>query len=661
MKSIKIRSITYAIDLSKIGETDYLEKVKLAITHIKSKLNENNLFVRTIRFNILTHRYDQILDQFHFLRRIEILSQIADNLEIRWFNVSFDITNETEKNIKTICNIGYEILKRFKNSFVNFLITKNKEIGAVAALHCAHTIIKASKLSSNGFDNFRMGISLNPKENTPFFPFSYALKDNCFSIAVEVARSIEEEIKSCNNESFEVIRKRLINSIGTQSQIIDGIAIDISNEIGTEYSGLDMSLAPFPDEGVSVVGILKLLGLEEIGANGSLFFTSFLTDLLKEIITRYNLKATGFNGVMYSLLEDQQLCEANNKKLLSIDSLILYSSLCGCGLDMVPVPGNILEEELASIILDVASLSIRLDKPLGVRILPIPNGFTNEYTQFDMDFLTNTRILDVKNLGCASRVFSTSYTYFAKSKFDNRIDSDDFKEAQKSIKEFWDKRAEKFSFDGSLSATNLEENNELQQDKLEIEREKIMSLIALKHTHKCLDLGCGVGAWSELLSKNVEKVVAVDYSQKMIDLAKSRLIDQGISNIEYYCNDAAKFEYDEDFDVIFISGLLLYMTDDQVDHLSIKINSYSKEGTTLIVREPTGVENRHLIINNFSEILKTKYSALYRTRNELVSIFESSGFKLKMDDNMFVDGSPLNKWRETRLRVYVFEKTKIKS
>ena len=98
----------------------------------------------------------------------------------------------------------------------------------------------------------------------------------------------------------------------------------------------------------------------------------------------------GFNGVMYSLLEDTRLGINNNAKEFSIDSLLAYSTVCGCGVDMVPVPGDIFEEELAAIMMDVAGVSAVLRKPLGVRILPIPGKHAYEFTEFAYDFLHNT-------------------------------------------------------------------------------------------------------------------------------------------------------------------------------------------------------------------------------------------------------------------------------
>ena len=143
--------------------------------------------------------------------------------------------------------------------------------------------------------------------------------------------------------------------------------------------------------------MLNYLGLNKVGSNGSLFLTSYFTNILKDVKKNNQIKTTGFNGVMYSLLEDHLLCESNNDKFLSIDQLILYSTLCACGLDMIPIPGNTLPEEIESIILDIASISSRLNKQLGVRLLPIPNKVENEFTEFDMDFISNTRILNIKN------------------------------------------------------------------------------------------------------------------------------------------------------------------------------------------------------------------------------------------------------------------------
>ena len=60
---------------------------------------------------------------------------------------------------------------------------------------------------------------------------------------------------------------------------------------------------------------------------------------------------------------------------------------------------NLSEEELAGILLDVAALAMRLDKPLTARLMPIPGARAGDLTEFDFAYFANGRVLDVKGLG----------------------------------------------------------------------------------------------------------------------------------------------------------------------------------------------------------------------------------------------------------------------
>ena len=59
----------------------------------------------------------------------------------------------------------------------------------------------------------------------------------------------------------------------------------------------------------------------------------------------------------------------------SLHELLLYSAVCGTGLDTVPLPEDVSEAELAGAYLDVAALSVALNgKPLTARLLPVPGA-----------------------------------------------------------------------------------------------------------------------------------------------------------------------------------------------------------------------------------------------------------------------------------------------
>ena len=67
-------------------------------------------------------------------------------------------------------------------------------------------------------------------------------------------------------------------------------------------------------------------------------------------------------------------------------------TLCGIGLDAIPLPGNTSTEQLAKIIGDVASLAIRLRKPLSARLLPVAGKAAGQRTEFDSPYLVNATI-----------------------------------------------------------------------------------------------------------------------------------------------------------------------------------------------------------------------------------------------------------------------------
>ena len=99
---------------------------------------------------------------------------------------------------------------------------------------------------------------------------------------------------------------------------------------------------------------------------------------------------------MFSPLEDDWLARQSGGDVLSIESLLLFSTVCGCGIDMVPLSGDIFCESLSSLISDVITLSDKLVKPLGIRVLPIPGKFPNDKTAFNHEFLSDMKILKVQ-------------------------------------------------------------------------------------------------------------------------------------------------------------------------------------------------------------------------------------------------------------------------
>ena len=118
----------------------------------------------------------------------------------------------------------------------------------------------------------------------------------------------------------------------------------------------------------SIGSALESLGIPSLGLNGSAAAAAFLAGILDE----GNWPRAGFNGLMLPVLEDTGLAGRAIEGTLTIRDLLLYSCLCGTGLDTIPLAGETTEEQIAALLLDLAAISVRLSKPLTARLMPIP-------------------------------------------------------------------------------------------------------------------------------------------------------------------------------------------------------------------------------------------------------------------------------------------------
>lgn len=227
---------------------------------------------------------------------------------------------------------------------------------------------------------------------------------------------------------------------------------------------------------------------------------------------------------------------------------------------------------------------------------------------------------------------------------------------REKIRVFWQNRAAKRLGEESYRITNLEEDDQLQQLKMEHEQRRVLEFLELTPGMIALDLAAGVGRWSLLLAERCRQVVAVEYLDSMVEGARAKARERGIGNIEFICQDVLDYRPKRRFDIVFISGLLLYLPDHEGARLARNIADYCDDGAVLFLREPAGAPVRHEIVDQYSEALQANYSALYRTRDEYLEMFARVGFELIRDEDMFEEGSPMNRWKETRLRLWLFQR-----
>jgi|TARA_B110001450_G_C17665890_1_gene499492 ubiquinone/menaquinone biosynthesis C-methylase UbiE len=223
------------------------------------------------------------------------------------------------------------------------------------------------------------------------------------------------------------------------------------------------------------------------------------------------------------------------------------------------------------------------------------------------------------------------------------------------IKNFWEAQSQKKNVSHE-SISNLEEDPGLVKLKIDAEVSKVIPLIKknLTSDNTLLDLGGGSGQWAIRFAQLLKNCTLVEFSEGMLSLAKKAAALEGNNNIEFVHCPAQDFTSEKKFDFIWISGLLIYLNDDDVNKLLQNCYEMLQPEGSLILRDGTGLGSAYQIQNQYSQILKQNYSAFYRTSDDYINLFLQNKFKLISDEDMFEAGSPLNKWEQTRLRLYQF-------
>jgi uncharacterized protein (UPF0210 family) len=256
----------------------------------------------------------------------------------------------------------------------------NASIAAAAMRAIADT-------SVDGLGNFRFAAAARVPALTPFFPVAWHYGAPAISAGLESAHLVHDAVREARHA--DEAGRRLIAHLGPALMGVERVLDGIAHDERVHYAGIDTSPAPLGS--VSIGAAIETLSGSAFGDPGTLDACATLTGAIKALPVR----ACGYCGLMLPVLEDDVLAARAAEGRFGVRELLLYSSVCGTGLDVVPIPGDTPEPSIARLLLDVAALSTRLDKPLSARLLLAPGAAPGELTTFDDPYLVNSRVLAV--------------------------------------------------------------------------------------------------------------------------------------------------------------------------------------------------------------------------------------------------------------------------
>ena len=252
----------------------------------------------------------------------------------------------------------------------------------------AKIIQQIARRTENGYGNLRFAALMNCPPNTPFFPAAYWQDTGTnFGIGWQAADLVYDTFADAPdlNTALQHLKTRM----ETEGQKVVAIAQTLAQEHNVKFVGIDVSPAPMADESIAYAIEQQLPG--HFGERGTLTVCANLTRTLRAL----ELPLCGYSGLMLPVLEDIGLGQRSQAGCFNLDSLLLYSAVCGTGLDTIPIPGDVSTAQISAILTDVATLSARLSKPLSVRLFPVPGIKAGEMTRFQSPYLTNTTVMSI--------------------------------------------------------------------------------------------------------------------------------------------------------------------------------------------------------------------------------------------------------------------------
>ncbi|MFC2098658.1 class I SAM-dependent methyltransferase [Bacteroidota bacterium] len=152
----------------------------------------------------------------------------------------------------------------------------------------------------------------------------------------------------------------------------------------------------------------------------------------------------------------------------------------------------------------------------------------------------------------------------------------------KANKTFWDSYASDFNaIYGTKNSLTTNLINRLFRGSMKMRFERTMSQIP-EDKVSVIDIGCGPGHYcSYLAKKGNREILGIDFSDEMIQIAKSHARELGLERkVEFMVTDFLEFEPDKKFDYCIMMGFIEYF-----------------EQPELVLKKALNITNRSVLIS----------------------------------------------------------------
>ncbi|HEV7357260.1 MAG TPA: DUF711 family protein [Steroidobacteraceae bacterium] len=388
-KNFRIRALTGGVSISDFADTRAIETTLDFLAAAKRSFETAGYVVETIRvaLNPLLSTASSTV-RASAIPKLQALDALtAGRGAVISIGPIFSAGDSSDdKAADSIAAWAADLVRATKTvSFSGAVASASRGVHRDAVMTAARVISTLAHAGGSGIANFRFAAAACIPAGTPFFPVAYHEGSPCLSVGLETPNLVRQAFTGMKDPTQASERLRIL--LDEELHPVQQLARALADQAKRRYLGIDTSPAPARDS--SIGSALETLTGEPFGSASTLQACAAVTAAVKSV----GVSTCGYSGLMLPILEDPVLADRVSEGRIRISDLLLYSTVCGTGLDVVPIPGDVTTADLARLIGDVATLAVRLKKPLSARLFAVPGKRAGDRVEFADPMLCPSKVM----------------------------------------------------------------------------------------------------------------------------------------------------------------------------------------------------------------------------------------------------------------------------
>lgn len=380
----KVRTITAFVHLDRSTYRAQIENAMRVLSAARTEFTRRGYETQTVR--IVTQPFAELVKGLSDVEALSFLRSLDDLSQKDGFMPNVGPAMLHDSDDPAAMRLLAQVLATLPHLNASAIIADDDGIHWKTIRESAKLVRYVADHSAHSQGTFLFAATAMLKPLGPFYPGAYHTgAGRQFSLGFEGA-SVVQRVFGSTHGDFDASVSELTRQLTIHARVGEEVGDTVAASSGWEFVGVDPTPAPLAD--ASIGDAIERYTGSAFGSNGTMTAALAITAAVKAV----KVKQVGYSGLMLPVMEDKRLAQRWAEDTYDIDSLLAYSSVCGTGLDTVPLPGDVTEERLVKIFGDVAALAWKWHKPLTARLQPVADKRAGDRTDFDSQYLFNTTL-----------------------------------------------------------------------------------------------------------------------------------------------------------------------------------------------------------------------------------------------------------------------------